>query len=524
MPAMSRGTILFNPVSTVHYRNISIFQERMPGWKIRKLINPRMPWFSGRIPSEEEAQFSRSGSLPEKVFDDVKAVVVFSAQPRVPSAGLISAAALEGIPVLAVEEVLQMMLEQGYVNEYFLPVDRLFAGSEYERKGFIDFGVPADSVEAAGRVFGQVKSEVTDPRKRSWLVDKLGLDGTKKVAVLSLAYQTPSGETLEIRKQLIGTVARGLPGEYELVVKPHPAEQDIQVGRFIKEVAPSAKVADRFTPIGDVLSIADVLFNRGNSQVIIDAFNRKIPVVVVPVGRKTFFHGVFDEVIADSKKGVADALRTISEKGFAAYEPLIRLYSGASPEDAAKRAVDGILDAALGGRLFEREERLADLSVYWSWMGYSGRSKVLLDEARKKLDREVCEALERLELSRASEADMEILRGWGSRRYRLWLLQSMRIKQLFISGARIGGAEAQWLADYPPRMNREYFVDYTSMLLWCLLRSGMKEEYNGILGKIYGEYSHLKCVNDLKKSGSEGCGILDCGYWRMRARSAVKYR
>jgi hypothetical protein len=519
MPGKSCGTILFNPVSIVHYRNVSRFAGALPGWSIKKIVNPDMPWFSDMKTGDNDLQFDR-GLLPRRALDGVSAVVVFSAQPRVASSSLITEAAVKGVPVIAVEEVLQMMLEQGYVNEYFLPVDRIYAGSAYEKRGFTDFGIPGEAVEAAGNVFGHVEPGEIPDEKKDGIRRRLGIAPGRKVAVLSLAYQTPSGETLKIRKTLIETVSRGLPPDYTLVVKPHPAEQDGAVDNFIKECAPSAVTADRFIPIGDILAIADVLFNRGNSQVVIDAFNRKVPVIVVPSGRKTFFHGTLDSLVADDEEGVKRALEVIRSEGFKLYDGVMSLYRGPSPDEALRKVTAGIEQAARSGFIFERGQRLSDLAVYWAWMGYPSQASRVLRECGKT---DAGPALSKLIRSKASEEDFGTLRRtWASRNYRMWLLKSMRIRQAFASGECLDEGLAEWLADYPPRMNREYFVDFTCMLCWSLLKSGRTQECADIFGRIRQEYGYLKFVQRLEAACNRGKAGADLLLWKICAVSGLK--
>ncbi len=518
MPDSAGGTILFNPVSVVHYRNVPRFAGGLPGWKVKKIVNPDMPWSSKMI-DDDDIRFER-GILPRKALDGVSAVVVFSSQPRVPSASLITGAAVRGIPVIAVEEVLQMMLEQGYVNEYFLPVDRLYAGSDYEKNGFTDFGIPGEAVESAGNVFGHVEPGEVPEEKKDAIRRRLGISPGRKVAVLSLAYQTPSGETLEVRRRLIETVSRGLPADYVLVVKPHPAEQDAGVCDFIKECAPSAAAADRFTPIGDILAIADVLLNRGNSQVVIDAFNRRVPVIVVPLGRRTFFHGLLDGVIADDEQGIKKAIELIGREGFKLYGVVTSLYAGSSADDVLRNVCAGIAQAARSRQVFERTQRLCDLAVYWAWMGYPSQAARILRECGHISARP---ALSRLIASRATTADFETLRDtWASRRYRAWLLKSMRIKQAFDSGERLDDNQTGWLADYPPRMNREYFVDFACMLCWCLLGSGRTAECADIFDKIREEYGYLKFVRCIGAACARGKAAPDLSLWKTCAVSGLK--
>jgi len=519
MTERSCGTILFNPVSVVHYRNVSRFAGCLPGWSVKKIVNPDMPWFSRTRIDGNDLRFDR-GLLPRRALDGVNAVVVFSAQPRPAPASLITEAAIKGIPVIAVEEVLQMMLEQGYVNEYFLPVDRLYAGSAYEKKGFTDFGIPAEAVDAAGNIFGHVEPGEVPASKKDEIRAGLGIGPGRKVAVLSLAYQTPSGETLKIRKRLIETVSRGLPADYVLVVKPHPAEQDGAVGDFIKGCAPSAVPADRFTPIGEVLAIADVLFNRGNSQVIIDAFNRKVPVIAVPAGRKTCFDGVLDAVVADDEEGIKKALELIGREGFELYGKVMSLYAGPSPDEALRKVSAGIEEAARSRFIFERSQRLSDLAVYWAWMGFPSQAARVLRECGQD---GAGPALERLIRSKASAEDFEALkRTWASRNYRLWLLKSLRIRQAFTSGERLDGNTAKWLGDYPPRMNREYFVDFACMLCRDLLKSGMPAECENIFGRIRQEYGYLKLVQRLGAVCERARAGADPLLWKACAVSGLK--
>jgi hypothetical protein len=102
------------------------------------------------------------------------------------------------------------------------------------------------------------------------------------------------------------------------VEKPHPAEQTVQSADFIKGCA-SIGCTGRIvlTPIGEVLAIADVLFNRGEfSGIIATPLNRKVPVIAVPAGRKTFFDGVLEAVVADDEEGIKKALELIGREGF----------------------------------------------------------------------------------------------------------------------------------------------------------------------------------------------------------------
>lgn len=517
------GRLLFNPVSIVHYRNIRLFEEHLKGWKIRCILNPKFSWFSdGKNKIAHEHLYFKNDRVPKEAFEGVKAVVVFSAQPRLPSCHLIQEAALRSIPVIAVEEVFQLMLDQGYVNNYYLPVDHLFVGSDYERDGFLGFGINPAVVETTGCMFSYNTPRPAHEREN--LTEKLGLPKEKRIAALSLGYITPSGETLEIRRELLKTISGGLPEGYQLIIKPHPAEQEKEFGEFVRNFAPGAKIVDKYTPIAEVLGVTDLLFNRGNSQVVIDALQRKIPAIVVPAGKKTFFHGILDELIVNKKEEIERALRVLEEKGFSVYDPIFERYLSISPQASTEKVTSRINEIAKKGDVYKPGGRLSEISLFWAFMGYLPQSLRVLSRsaALAGFDGAVADNIRKLICLKAGRDELSFLRRWAGRGYREWLVKSLWIKSSYLTGNRIDSGDKQWLCDYPPRMNREYFVNYACMLCWCYLRDGMREDCESLLGRIYDEYSFLKYVRNIKSAAGRRKNIYaDGGYWHMRLSYGV---
>jgi len=512
---INTGILLFNPVSMVHYRNIRLFDGRIDGYRTRCVLNPKFPWFSGRDKVDYETSYFANNRLRAEVFDKVKAVVVFSAQARLASCYLVQEAALRSIPVIAIEEVYQMMLEQGYVNEYFLPADHLFVGSDYERRKFVDFGVPEEAVEATGCMFAYPQGSPDKVALRA----KFGLRKDSRVAVLSLAYQTPSGETLEIRRKLLEFVSVNLPERYELIVKPHPAEQDDDIAAFVKRFAPEAKIADKFTPIGDILSITDILLNRGTSQVVIDALRRKIQVIAVPMGREIFLRGMLDEIIADDANGMRNAFCAVEQKGFDLYKPVFDRYLNISPEDALKRALSRIHEIADKKDTFQAGRRLAEIALFWAWMGYVPQAKRTLERVKDTvgISNLPLDDINRLISCKAGWDEIKRLRLWAPAGYRRWLMQSLWIRSKYATASKLSGEDKEWFREFPPRMNREYFIPAVIMLCWCYLRSGMRAEFESLLVKVYEEYGHLRGIKSLKKIfASADCAAAGLEYWKAR--------
>jgi hypothetical protein len=519
-------TILFNPVGVVHDRNIGMFKEALQNYEVRRIYNTSHAWFSNFRANGRDVYCFRGGRVPPEAFDGVAAVVLFSAQPRFAPLNLIEEAAFRKIPVIAIQEVYQMMLEQGVVNEYFVPVDRLFVGSDYERQGFIDFGLPAEAVETTGGAFRFCRrSSPPDPEQVKRLKAVHGIAPHARVATLSLAYLTPSGETHEVRRKLLEIVAAGLPPAYELMVKPHPAEKDAHIAAFVKRYAPRAHVADCTEPIDTVLDITDVLFNRGASQVTLDALERKIPVVVVPTGRRTFFHGVVDRAIVNEGADIPRALAAIKEEGMALYGEISRRYFSITPREAFERTCARIEEIAQKKELFSPDARLAETVLFWAWTGSGIRSMRLLTRLKRlsKIEEECAARIERLIACKADRRDIDSLRAWARRGYREWIVQSLWIKELYLRGGEFTHVDAQWLAGYPPKMNREYFVSFACMLGWCYMRAGMHQECDSLMRELYDEYKGLPDMEYLMRSMRRRDPYLrHAAHWLGRARCSLK--
>ncbi len=490
--------ILFNPVGVIHYRNLGLFEGRLGGFKIRCILNPHLPWSRKKGNVKYDHFYFKNNRVPPRAFEDVKAVVVFSAQPRSPSTHLAQEAAFRSIPVIGIEEVYQMMLEQGYISEYSLPIDHLFVCSDYEKQKFIEFGIPAEVAQTTGCIFKYESPKKEETEAAKSLKEKLGISERGPIATLSLAYLTPSGETLEIRRRLLKLVSEGLPEEYQLVIKPHPGEFQKDVETFIREHAPRAKVADRFTPIQEILDITDILFNRGNSQVMINALQKNVPVVAVPMGRPIFLRGLLDGIIADRKEEILKVIELIKKQGMSLYAPLFEKFLYISPEEARIKVNSAIRNIAEKEMLYEPRIRLVDIALFWALQGYTSQAvKVLarLDEDDRS-GFEIRRKIAGLISGKVSHEDMCAIKRWADKPYRQWLIKSLRIRSLFLSGVAVAEEDKVWLNDFPPRLNRENFVPYAIMLCWCFLRAGMNSDCSSLISRLGGEYDFL---NNMKQ-------------------------
>jgi hypothetical protein len=130
----------------------------------------------------------------------------------------------------------------------------------------------------------------------------------------------------------------------------------------------------------------------------------------------------------------------------------------------------------------------------------------------------------KLVLSKADRADLAALKNRCPRgTLKEWILQSLWIRTLYMNSRNMSAEERDWLADYPPRMNRESFLPFTYMLYWTYLKSGFCHEAGLLLDRLDTEYGFLDDVKRLRshermKRPRHG----DFIFWDMRSRYTAR--
>jgi len=511
--------LLFNPTGPVHDRNIDIFRDRLPGWGIKRIYNTRQPWFASKPENKTPGDFFFTRGYfpqaPSEAFRDVKAVILFTAQSRVPPASIIERAALLSIPVIAVEEVYMMTSEQGHVNNYVLPVDHILAASEYERRGFIGAGVPQETVLTTGCMF-RYKAPLAGKKEKDAAKAKMGLPGDKKVAMLGLSFlfTEGGGETPDVRRELLEILSEGLPSDHTLAVKPHPAENDPDFKGFVAKYAPKAVVIDAKTPIDKVLSVTDVLFNRGNSKVVIDALDNGIPALVIPVGRETFFDGVLEDAVVRKKEDLPVALKAVSEKGMAMYQDVFKKYFSVSKEDAVAAVMQSIVRIAERQELYDTEKRCIELALFWACMGYPYQGTALLKKIRISSEkRALAQMVADLIAGKAGADEIKCLARAYHGTYLELVIKGLWIKEMIRKGWKIAPEDRAQFIDLPSKVNRAFFIPYAGMLYRCFMSSGMENDAERLLEELGPEYGFREELRDLNRPGK---------IFKIRARSLLR--
>ena len=433
---MSKGVIVYYIVGPVHLQNLDLIARQMPDWEFRAAYETQVRWFNSWqldalkydvVPLVDD-------KTPQALWDgDVRSVVFSSAQMRSIPVALLRAAFMRGIPTIAIEESNQVALNNGRINNYLLPVDRLLVASESERKGMLAAGVPEQRVVVVGWPFFTDVVGKTDVTQRKKMKKFLGLDADRPVAALTLTALGDAGETPEVRRRLLRLASQGMPDPYQLVVKPHPIEPLEMLIPFLQENAPDAKVVPGSVPIAQLLDSTDILLNRGVSQVCLEALLKEIPVIVLDTGIHTPFHGMVPgELIANNAFDLQKALALLAREPdvmglYAAFEAEHLPYAPAQARELVCLHIDEVGSHA--GDNLASDDQWFDLALSQAWLRKFDQALVCLSYCKQGKMENAATALGKIIERRAVYDDLLSIERSLEPGFRLAVLRSLWIDQ-----------------------------------------------------------------------------------------------
>ncbi len=200
------------------------------------------------------------------------------------------AARHSGAAVIGIEEGNQLALNANLINFYGLPYSRLLVASRDEKQRFEQCGHEEDRL----RIVGLTTNPETAPLagRDAWR-RSLGIADDDRLLVYAcspLQRQCQhSRDTLAHRQRMLEALRTIHVDKLRVLIKLHPVEDVNDATTHVRTILPDAIVVGGETPIETALAGCDVLLNRGNSQVALQAIQMGRPTVVMPQGLMTIF-------------------------------------------------------------------------------------------------------------------------------------------------------------------------------------------------------------------------------------------
>ena len=491
--------ILFYPTGIVHFRNLQILKKNFPEMRFRVIVES---WVKESAPEilETIAPDDRApvmnGELASGAWEGVNILFLSMAYPNSFRLGLVHEAARRHIPATAIEEVNQLALNDGIINHYFLPLEILGVPSEVEKEKFLALGLPEETVMVTGWPFFNKDAAITGSEGNS-IKEQYGIPVEKKCCVLVLGSlkekDIVSLETQKVRRHILETVSAGLPPDYRLLIKPHPIETPAGQAA-IKEAAPGAVLVNPKQPVEPLLAQADVVVNRGNSQVILLAMLQNKPLILVPAGLNTICRGILDTLIADTPEQFRQILEGYTGGQLPDYRQVLTQHFPLSQEHALQKARE-LFAAAAGKILPGNTEKLFYIAVLYAFLGDGRQADAVADQL---VPTENGKQLKKLFNRTITPGEFKILSDLFPGRIQRWHLQALFIRALVKGMAKKAkaGEILPLLEGFDGEVNPHYFIEDIIKRVDLEYRYGNRSKAEELLDRFSGDYSTFGYYRD----------------------------
>jgi tetratricopeptide (TPR) repeat protein len=249
----------------------------------------------------------------EKQLPDDTTIMTLGAVFEPFAVDLFAWAKLRQIPVIAIQEVAQLALNQFDINNYDAPFDRLFVSSPDEHRRFVDLGYPNQMLSVSG-LLANDRFGADEILRGDEMLIKLGISDGKKPIVYTTSpirgrLSLHNKDDLHFREAVLAQIAvASRKTGRKAVIKLHPNEDIETAQERIRKFLPDATVLGRQVNMDELFPVSGVLVNRGNSQTCLEAVLRGIPTVVAACGLKTLFHDGGGAYVVDDLSKLPDVI------------------------------------------------------------------------------------------------------------------------------------------------------------------------------------------------------------------------
>lgn len=493
MSVNRKQVVLFYPTGIVHFRNLEILKTHLREFEFRVIVEPWVektaPEVLAGIEPGQRVMVGKEG-VGNEMWQDVSLLFLSMAYPNLSRLGLVEAAVKRGIGVIGLEEVNQLALNEGIINHYFLPLDLLGVVSGVEKQRFLELGIKETGLMVTGWPFFNGEAWAQEESEGS-IRDKYEIVAGKKIALVILGSlkedDIVSLETNVVRETILEIITQGLPVNYQVVIKPHPLEKQESLARIAERFV-GVKILGARERVEPVLLAADLVINRGNSQVILLAMQSGKPIIVVPVGLRTIFHGQLAGVIAGSSEEFSQVVSQYEHGQRWDYQELLKLHFPLTQEQALEQVkqmfVRGVREKQCTG-----DDKRVYMSILYAFLGALEPAIRILDEVSVGQPGLL---LRKLYLGESAVEEFAQLLEWFPGLMVRWHLQALWVRRLSRSCQGLNLGEAVWWLDgFNGEVNPHYFIEELVQRVELEFRAGREEEAERLLARFSHEYGGL---------------------------------
>lgn len=307
----NRKVILYHIVNKVHFKNFLLLSKKMKNINFVILYEKHKTIQSLNIDNliisnKNKFKFIELNSNifnSLKKINNIKLVFVSVAQPRLNSLNIILWSLINYIPIVSIMETNQYFLHSGKINNYILPVNKLFVNSAYDKKFLAKIDYNIKNIKNYGWPF--LDYEI----KNINLYKKFNANENKKNLLLIFdASKNHNPKNQYFFKDFIKTVDLfkiRFSRDYNIFIKFHPLDENTLKFKIYSNITSGINII-KDTDIQEILPSIDLAVSTGLSQSVIELILNKISFFIFVLYRNNHTVNNFFNKIILTKNDLSD--------------------------------------------------------------------------------------------------------------------------------------------------------------------------------------------------------------------------
>jgi|TARA_B100001964_G_scaffold18338_1_gene18795 UDP-N-acetylglucosamine transferase subunit ALG13 len=202
-------------------------------------------------------------------------IIYFSTtQARYSSLNLVYNCFINNIPTIAIQETHQFYLHNEELNNYILPIDKIFVNSKFEEKIFLNYGYRKSNINVVGwgyNVYYKQKFELIYDKKIILIL----LNASKDINVISI-------EDAKHQISLINKIYSKLGNSYKIIVKLHPSELKKNYCKIKNSINENISIFLNEYNSNALIKNSEFIFSTGYTQSILEAILLNKKIILIP--------------------------------------------------------------------------------------------------------------------------------------------------------------------------------------------------------------------------------------------------
>ena len=311
-----KSIVLYHISSEIHFRNFLIISKNLEKNNFVILYENNSGFFNKIKPSYKNKykfiNLNKNALNKLNYIKNIKLLYVSTAQPRNNFLNIIIWSLVKKIPIISIMETNQFLLHSGRINNYILPLNKLFLPTYYEKKELIKLNYNSKNLKVLGWPFFDNKNKFIN------LSSKYNIKNNKKNLIIifdaSSKHNPTNNFSYDDFIKIIYYFKNKLLNDYNIFIKFHPLDEN-NLNLMFRYFLIRNIFIIKNTDIQKCIPFFNLAITTGFSQSIIELINNNNGFVIFQI-KKNKINNNFKKIIMTKENFNIRNLYKLSKKSF----------------------------------------------------------------------------------------------------------------------------------------------------------------------------------------------------------------